>query len=127
MSDQPALFTSHPTQAGTKYVYHHELARTSDPVTSHKAARRAARRSGSQRMRLLADYGTIGPMTAYEAGRSTGLIDKPGCAYWRRVTELLHEGLIQDTGTTRLVATGEHQRVCAITAKGIATLIEALG
>ena len=126
MSDQPALFTSHPTQAGTRYVYHHELVRNTDPPTSHRAARRAARRSGSQRIRLLLDYATIGPMTAYEAGVSTGLITKPGCAYWRRVTELLHEGLIEDTGTTRLVATGEHQRVCAITPKGNALLIEVL-
>jgi len=123
MTDELRLFSAAPTQAGWQYTYH-ALARNTDPETSHKAGRRARFRAGSQKIKLLHQYDIWGPLTAWEAGKASLLADRPGCAYWRRVTELLHEGLIVETGEVRPGPTGEDQRVCSITFRGQQTLME---
>jgi hypothetical protein len=122
MTDELRLFSAAPTQAGWQYTYH-ALARNTDPATSHKAAAGARVRSGSQKVKLLRQYDIWGPLTAWEAGKASLLADRPGCAYWRRVTELLHENLIVETGEVRPGPTGEDQRVCSITLEGQQLLV----
>lgn len=116
---EPRLFDMFPTQAGTVFRYP-PLARTSDPATSHAAAKRARPRAGSQKAVLLAVFAANSDLTAYEAGQLSGLARKPGCCYWHRVGDLARDGLLEDTGLTRIVATGEGQRVYRITAAGMA-------
>lgn len=121
MSDQLALFTTYPTQAGYGFSFP-PLSKPTDPPTSHLAARRARTRSVPQRVLLLRQYELHGPMTAWEAGQASGLASRPGCAYWRRVGELLLDNYLSDTGDSRRMPTGEMQRVCGITDAGRALL-----
>lgn len=115
MTEQPTLFAE-PT------------ARRSDPKTSHKAAASARMRAGSQRHRILAAFlitANRNPdpgWTAREVGQLTGLADKPGCSYWTRVSELARDGLIEYTGQTRPVDTGEEQRCYRLTRQGLEVL-----
>lgn len=75
-------------------------------------------RAGSQRWALLMQYLTYGPLTNEQAGDLAGLSEKKGCCYWKRCSELLEHGYIEDTGEERRSQAGEMQRVCRLTAKG---------
>jgi hypothetical protein len=75
-------------------------------------------RAGSQRWALLMQYLTYGPLTNEQAGDLAGLSEKKGCCYWKRCSELLDAGYIEDTGEERRSQAGEMQRVCRVTAKG---------
>jgi hypothetical protein len=98
--------------------------RTTDPATSHKAARAVVIRAGSQRARLLAAYADAGDygLTNDGAGVVTGLAEAPGCCYWKRCGELLADGFIRATDETRTSRAGESQRVCIITRAGLTAL-----
>jgi hypothetical protein len=98
------------------------MVRNTDPDTSHKAAKSARVRVGSQQWQLLAAYGQAVDMTADEAGVATGLANKPGCCYWHRVSDLLKFGYLEPTGEQRVARSGELQRVNRITETGRARL-----
>ena len=93
-------------------------ARATDPPTSNDGIHDVVVRAGSQQRKLLLAYASR-PMglTAEEAGEIAGL-NVPGCCYWRRCSNLLAEGLIEDTFQEREASTGSMQRVCSLTAKG---------
>jgi hypothetical protein len=79
-------------------------------------------RSGSQRWELLRQYVEHGPLTNEQAGDLSGLSARKSCCYWKRCSELLKHGYIEDTGKEALSQVGEMQRVCMATSKGIATI-----
>ena len=93
-------------------------ARMTDPATSNDAIGDVLPRAGSQQHKLLLAYGSR-PMglIAEEAAEIAGL-NRVGCSYWKRIGELLHAGLIEDTYQERTASTGSSQRVCAITSTG---------
>jgi hypothetical protein len=97
-------------------------ARHSDPETSHKAAAMPFRRN-SQRHRLLTEYsvaaGFEDALTDEEAAEAAEIYR--GCP-WKRCSELREMGMIEPTGEKRWSTMGAEQRVCKITAKGLATL-----
>jgi len=100
-------------------------ARSTDPATSHKAARSARVRAGSQCARLLAAYADAGDygLTNDEAGVITGLAARPGCCYWKRCGELKDDfRYTRATDETRTSRAGESQRVCVITRAGLEAL-----
>jgi hypothetical protein len=96
----------------------HTEARSTDPDTSHQAAKLPFRRN-SQRHELLASYLLASwhgqGLTDEEAAISAG-IDK-GCP-WKRCSELRDMGFIVPTGETRVSTGGANQRVCVITTQG---------
>lgn len=100
------------------------MARSDDPVTSKLAAMRVSKRSPSQQVLLLQMFGDGRELTDEEAGDLSGLSKKPKCCYWKRLSELRQGGYIEDTGRTKASSVDEQQRVCRITAKGIAFLAE---
>jgi hypothetical protein len=123
MTPQPQLFEPVISLGGYREVIAPTpMVRKQDPGTSHKAARNARPRTGSQQWLLLAAYGEAVDMTADEAGVATGLADKPGCCYWHRVSDLLRHGYIEATGKHRVARSGELQRVNRITESGRARL-----
>ena len=123
MTTQPALFEPVIGLAGYREVIAvAPMVRRPDPETSHKAAKSARVRVGSQQWQLLAAYGQAVDMTADEAGVATGLASKPGCCYWHRVSDLLKHGYIEPTGEQRVARSGELQRVNRITETGRARL-----
>lgn len=123
MSQQIALFEPVVGLAGYREVIAAApMVRNTDPDTSHKAAKSARVRVGSQQWQLLAAYGQAVDMTADEAGVATGLASKPGCCYWHRVSDLLKHGYIEPTGEQRVARSGELQRVNRITETGRARL-----
>jgi hypothetical protein len=79
-------------------------------------------RSGSQRWELLKQYVEHGPLTNEQAGDLSGLSGKKSCCYWKRCSELLKHGYLEDTGTEIVSQVGEMQRVCRVTSKGIAAI-----
>jgi hypothetical protein len=79
-------------------------------------------RAGSQRWDLLRQYVEHGPLTNEQAGDLSGLSKKKSCCYWKRCSELLVAGYIEDTGEERRSEVGEMQRVCRVTAKGRAVI-----
>lgn len=93
-------------------------ARTTDPSTSNDGIHDVLPRAGSQQYKLLLAYGSrpLG-LTNEEAAEIAGL-NVPGCCWWKRCSDLLQAGLIEDTFTERTASTGSAQRVCAITEKG---------
>ena len=91
--------------------------RANDPTTSTKAAATIWVRAGSQRAKLLAQYGEDS-MTDEEAGHASGLALLPKCCYWKRCSELRQAGYIATTGVTRPSSAGVEQQVCAITQAG---------
>jgi hypothetical protein len=94
-------------------------ARHSDPETSHKAAAMPFRRN-SQRHRLLNCYSLDSDgLTDEEAAEAAEIYR--GCP-WKRCSELREMGMIEPTGEKRWSTMGAEQRVCKITAKGLATL-----
>jgi hypothetical protein len=97
-------------------------ARSTDPETSKKVGKSKITqyRWGSQRQILLSAYVNVeNGLTANEAGDITGLSSIRGNNYWKRCSELLQMGHIQDKGITRKSQSGEDQRVCTITEDGL--------
>lgn len=95
-------------------------ARRSDPETSHAGARSIAFRAGSQCHRLLEAYAAHpAGLSTEQAGEYSGLSAVRGCGYWKRVSDLHRDGLIEDTGETREASTGESQCVRRITLAGM--------
>ncbi|CAB5218072.1 hypothetical protein UFOVP209_49 [uncultured Caudovirales phage] len=100
-------------------------ARASDPTTSHNAARSVQVRKNSQKHELLAVFARpehrFTGLTSWEAGELSGLAARPGCCYWKRVSELAADGYLEAIGT-RLAPTNEEQRVYRITNLGRSVL-----
>lgn len=73
-------------------------ARSTDPETSHEGANNSKSRRESQRRILLLSYLEAGDkgLTAIEAGISSGLASNPSCCYWKRCSELLAMGLLEE-------------------------------
>lgn len=76
-------------------------------------------RAGTQRWNLLRQYVLHGPLTNEQAGDLSGLSSKKSCCYWKRCSELLKHGYLEDTGLEVRSQVGEMQRVCCVTQKGI--------
>lgn len=96
-------------------------ARRSDPETSKDGARSVAVRAGGQQVLLLKAYYDAGAkgLTSEEAGVASGiLVQKPRACYWKRVSEMRQNGLLEVTDSTRLSSSGEAQRVLRITDAG---------
>lgn len=93
-------------------------ARDTDPSTSNDGIHSVMPRAGSQQHRLLLAYGSR-PMglIAEDAAEIAGL-NRVGVSYWKRIGELLHAGLLEDTFQTRIASTGSEQRVLAVSDKG---------
>lgn len=100
--------------------YERSLARADAPATSKAGASDVVMRSGSQRHRLLSAYADGSQLTADEAMRKAG-VNERSC-YWKRVSELLHAGLLQDADTERPGEQGSLQRVNRITERGLNAL-----
>lgn len=89
-------------------------ARNTDPSTSHTAA---ARLSDKRTMlRTLLTLYTRWDLTAEEAAREAGYTAADGA--WKRVSDLLRLGLLEDTGEHRPGSSGRGQRVLRITDAG---------
>jgi len=91
--------------------------RANDPETSTKAAQNLWVRAGSQRAKLLEQYGEDS-MTDEEAGNASGLAMLPKCCYWKRCSELRQAGYITPTGEVRQSSARVDQQVCSITEAG---------
>jgi len=96
-----------------------EHARTSDPETSHAAARALGGKAGSMLRDLLEAYGTA-DLTAEEAAEERGYTAADGA--WKRVSDLTNAGLVEPTGETRPASSGRQQRVLRITRLGVEVL-----
>lgn len=96
-----------------------ELARTTDPDTSHAAAASLdAGRAGTMRRKLLDAYGERHEaLTAEEAAERAGYTKADGA--WKRVSDLIRSGLVRDTGERRPGTSGRDQRVLRITDVGL--------
>lgn len=114
MTDDMRLFDVYANQAGTAFRYH-ALARTSDPATSHAAVPAVRVRATSQKWKLLYAFFNGGPAIAEEAARRVNLLH---VGYWKRVSELLADGLIEETGETATSSAGEACRVYRLTDSG---------
>ena len=99
-------------------------ARASDPLTSHLAGQSVKHRAPSQQLRVLAAFYRAAHegLTDEEAGIKTGLIERPGCCYWKRCSELRQAGYLRSNGVMRRARTGELQAVSCITREGIGYL-----
>jgi hypothetical protein len=90
--------------------------RSTDPATSAQGAADVAVRAGGQKARLLAAYAAHpGGLLDEEAAAHAGL---QHTGFWKRCSELLADGLIADTGRTRVTSQGSPGRVCIATAAG---------
>lgn len=92
-------------------------ARTSDPETSHNAARHVQPRRGSQAMRLLQAYADWGSMSDEMATRKAGLVNG-----WKRCSDLRNAGYIKPTGELVTSSMGAQVQVCGITDLGMSRL-----
>ena len=108
------------------------IARASDPGTSHAGATAVQPRRGTQKFRILEAYYLerqdggwyMTGLTADEAAEAAGLTH---VGYWKRVSDLLTEGLLQpvhlpdtpDVDVTRPGRSGSLQRVLTISQAGI--------
>ena len=93
------------------------VARSTDPHTSHEAARRMRPRAGTHRGRTLAAYDTArdGGLTDFELSDLTGIqVSSIGV----RRGELTRAGLLEDSGRTRPSPAGSPAIVWVITANG---------
>ena len=91
--------------------------RRNDPQTSVAAGITIAVRSGSHRRLVLsvyADNADPDGLTSWDVGQSSGLAERPGCCYWKRVSELASAGLLEQVGT-RMTPTGQSQTAYVIT------------
>jgi hypothetical protein len=94
-------------------------ARRTDPRTSHRASASVRIRAGTQKAALLEAYAAHPDgLTDEQAGKASGLADRPHCCYWKRCSELRESGLIAVTDQVRTGSAGEKQRVCVITEAG---------
>ena len=95
-------------------------ARSTDPDTSHEAAEGSQGREdlGVTVLRALEETGPDG-MTSDEVAMALGILDQPYLCWWRRITDLIDNGMAADTGNRRPGLSGRRQRVVAITAKGL--------
>jgi len=99
-----------------------EERRKIDLPISASASADLVLRAGTQRWNLLRQYVLHGPLTNEQAGDLSGLSSKKSCCYWKRCSELLKHGYLQDTGIEVRSQVGELQRVCSVTSKGIAAI-----
>jgi hypothetical protein len=72
----------------------------------------------SQRFLLLEAYVEAGKagLTAEQAADLTGLLI--GTCYWKRVSELFQEGILNDTETTRMNASGREATILVVSSFG---------
>jgi len=104
------------------------LFRTCDPETSKQGAADVAIRKGSQCWALLETYdcNRVKGLTAEEAGKKTFWKGRTmydlRVSYWKRVSDLLSMGLIEDAEITRPSDSGSQQRVNRITEEGVRLL-----
>lgn len=97
------------------------LARATDPATSHAGAMAVRLRAGSQKHALLMEVYRHGALTADEAGNAADLLHT---GYWKRISDLLNEGLLEPVldssgyPLTRPGRSGSGQRVLQVTDRG---------
>lgn len=99
--------------------------RKGDPMTSVAAGISISLRSGSQRRLLLGTYADdTDPegLTSWDVGQRSGLAERDGCCWWKRVSELAAAGLIEQVGT-RMTPTGQSQTAYIITSAGRSALL----
>ncbi len=89
--------------------------RTTDPETSHEAAKTLSGKAGTMRRALLQAF-LYDSLTAEEAAEICGYT--PADGPWKRVSDLKDARLIVETGETRKASTGRRQRVLCITPLG---------
>ena len=103
-------------------------ARTSDPDTSHGAAREVIQdpkqRQLTRRERLLLAYCAGGAMTDEEAATRAGILK--GC-WWRRCSDLRELQLTRRLDEDCRSSAGVLVMVCELTEKGYAAVSEILG
>lgn len=87
-------------------------ARTTDPETSHQAAKQNAPRRATHAMRILRAY-LEGPQTDEQAAIWAQI---PGG--WKRCSDLRRLGYIVPTGETALTSYGASANICRITDLG---------
>ena len=83
-------------------------ARATDPDTSHEAAEKLTPKMEMKR-RLLAAFADGRHLTAEEAAQLAGY--RPEHGAWKRVSDLISAGLLEDTGKRRVGRSGRLQRV----------------
>jgi hypothetical protein len=91
-------------------------ARTTDPITSHRAARQHAVHRGNQRGEILLAHSTVGAMTDDECQQLLSHIRLNSLT--TRRSELLAMGLLEDSGERRLTVAGSDAVVWKITESG---------
>ena len=91
--------------------------RRTDPDTSHAAAGRLS--SKAQAFALLRTFKWI-DRTAEEAAVAAGLLN--GNHYTKRISDLIRDGLLEDTGARRAGSSGRAQRVLRPTKAGLRAL-----
>lgn len=93
-------------------------SRTTDPATSHAAAKEIRVKANSQRALLLAVFASHVPLTDEEAMfESLGTV-RATSEYAKRCSELREGGFIEPTGETRAGSAGPQRIVSRITDKG---------
>lgn len=103
-----------------------QLARVTDPDTSKAAAVKLGGKAGTMRLKLLREFNTARSyaasqgLTSEEAGEFAGYTAEDGA--WKRVSDLLNAGLIEDSGEQRRGSSGRMQRVLRITEVGLLAL-----
>lgn len=93
------------------------LVRATDPVTSRKGAASVKYRATSQKALLAVAY-LDGDLTDADAAKRAGLLERPGCCWWHRCSDLRHDGVIEPVGVARSALTGEEVMVCRLTDAG---------
>lgn len=100
-------------------------SRSTDPVTSHAAAREVKVRAGTQRAWLLRSFarsqrrkGDDGGLTDEEAMNYATPFVSPTSEFAKRCSELREGGFIEPTGETRAGSAGPQRIVSRITEKG---------
>lgn len=95
------------------------LVRRTDPETSRKGARSVTYRAGTQKALLLLAYLRADrPLADAKAAALAGLLDRPGCCWWHRCSDLRADGMIEPVGTAPSPITGEDVMICALTDLG---------
>lgn len=92
----------------TKTYDAHKAARTTDPETSHEAARSMLGVAEGQQAELLAAVKRLGETTTEDAGDDAGLTYHQAS---RRMPELVRLGVVEPTGETRKNRSGRRARV----------------
>lgn len=110
MSDQGQFF-----ETGSALLPHQtpaqHLARSTDPDTSHAAARHAEYRSGSAKARLLQAYREAWPLAMTDHAASIAAGFDPLRGAWKRCSDLRNDGRIERVGTA-VGANGETVMTC---------------